>query len=169
MCEGVCEACLCERTGAAEQRLSLLVCEAHRVPQGWVTACNQIRDNRASACLSLAPLPHPPGSALLVALSASTGLCKKLCLLASPVPTRCPLWSRGVSSQERGPLVCRDQLMRSPKCIRSRVSAPFPVTCFLMCWGPGMVLCFPPRICCDSVGNTFSLMPSLVSCWSWFP
>ena len=65
---------------------------------------------------------------------------------------RCPT----VSSQERGPLVCRDQLMCSPKCIRSRVSASVPVTCFLMCWGPGIVLCFPPRIFCDSVGNTFS-------------
>ena len=76
MCQGVCvclrvcEACLYERNGAAEQGLSLLVCEAHRVPQGWVTACNQIRDNRAPACLSLAPLPHSLGSPLLVALSA---------------------------------------------------------------------------------------------------
>ena len=30
-------ACLCDRNGAAEQGLSLLVCEAHRVPQGWVS------------------------------------------------------------------------------------------------------------------------------------
>ena len=63
-------ACLCDRNGAAEQGLSLLVCEAHRVPQGWVTACNQIRDNRAPACLSLAPLPDSLGSPLLVAVSA---------------------------------------------------------------------------------------------------
>lgn len=34
VCLRVCEACLCERNGAAEQGLSLLVCEAHRVPQG---------------------------------------------------------------------------------------------------------------------------------------
>ena len=32
-------ACLCDRNGAAEQGLSLLVCEAHRVPQGWVSCC----------------------------------------------------------------------------------------------------------------------------------
>ena len=45
--------------------------------------------------------------------------------------------------------------MCSPKCISSQVPAPVPVTHFLMCWGPGMVLS-PPRISCDSVGSTFS-------------
>ena len=53
------------------------------------------------------------------------------------------------------PSVCKNQLMCSPTCISSQVPAPVPVTHFLMCWGPGMVLS-PPRICCDSVGSTFS-------------
>ena len=66
-------ACLCERNRAAEQGLSPLVCEAHRVSTGLgvtAAACNWIRDNCAPACLSLAPLPHLSGSPLLVAMSA---------------------------------------------------------------------------------------------------
>ena len=88
-------------------------------------------------------------------------------MLASPVPTRCSLWSRGACSQERGPFVCRDQLKHSLRCISSQVPAPVPVTHFLMCWGPGMVLS-PPRSCCDSVGSPFSV-PSPVPPWSCFP
>ena len=59
-CVRVCGASLCERNRTAEQGLSLLVCEAHRVPQGWVSWLLQIRDNCAPACFSLTPLPHPP-------------------------------------------------------------------------------------------------------------
>ena len=58
--------------------------------------------------------------------------------------------------------------MCSPRCISSRVPALAPVTCFLMLRGPGMVLS-PPRICCDSVGSSFSLVPSPVPPWTWFP
>ena len=73
VCERGGGACLCERNRAAEQGLSPLVCEAHRVSTGLgvtAAACNWIRDNRAPACLSLAPLPHLSGSPLLVAMSA---------------------------------------------------------------------------------------------------
>ena len=59
------------------------------------------------------------------------------------------------SNEQIVPLFCKDQLMCSPTCLSSQVPAPVPVIHFLMCWGPGMVL-FPPRICCDSVGSTFS-------------
>ena len=37
-----------------------------------------------------------------------------------------------------------------------------------MCWGPGMVLS-PPRICCDSVGSSFSLVPFLSLPGAGFP
>ena len=124
-------ACLCERNRAAEQGVSPLVCEAHRVSIElgvMAAACNWIRDNRALACLSLALSPISRAPLCLLPCLPSTGLCERLCLLASPLPTRCPLWSRGASSQERGPLVCRDQLMCSRRCISSLVSAPVPVT-----------------------------------------
>ena len=90
--------------------------------------CNQIRDTlHLSASLwLLSPTPRAP-FCLLTCLP-STGLCDRLCLLASPVSTRCPLWSREAHSQERGPLVCRDQLMCSPRCINSRVPALVPLT-----------------------------------------
>ena len=156
----VCGAGLCERNGAAEQgvRWSVKHTGSHRAGSLHVTRSETIVPLPASLWL-LSPTPW----ALLCLLPClpSIGLCNRLCLLASPVPTRCPLWSRGASSQERGPLVCRDQLIHSPKCISSRVSALVPVTCFLMCWGPGMVLS-PPRICCDSMGNTFFFVPSPV-------
>ena len=42
-----------------------------------------------------------------------TGLCERLCGLASPVPTRCPLGSREARIQERGLLVCSVQFSRS--------------------------------------------------------
>ena len=38
-----------------------------------------------------------------------TGFCERLCRLASPVPTRCPLGSREARIQERGLLVCSVQ------------------------------------------------------------
>ena len=66
-------ACLCERNRAAEEGVSSLVCEAHGVSTGlgvMAAACNWIRDNHTPAGLSLAPLPHLLGSALLVAMSA---------------------------------------------------------------------------------------------------
>ena len=131
LCVRVCGAGLCERNGAAEQELSPLVCEAHRVPQGWVSWLLQIRDNGTSACLSLDPLPHPLSPFCLLPGLPSTGLCERVCLLASSVPTRRPVWSRDARSQERGPLACRVQLMCSPRCISSRVPALVPVTCFL--------------------------------------
>ena len=65
--------CLCERNRAAEQGVSLLVCESHGVFTGlgvMTAACNWISDNHIPACLSLAPLPHLSGSPLLVAMSA---------------------------------------------------------------------------------------------------
>ena len=111
--------------------------------------------------------PTPWALLCLLPCVRSTGLCERLCLLALPVPTRCSLWIRRACSQESGPLVCRDQLMHSLRCISSRVPAPVPVTHFLMCWGPGMVLS-PPRSCCDSVGSPFSV-PSPVPPWSCFP
>jgi len=66
-------ACLCERNRAAEQGVSLLVCESHGVFIGlgvMAAACNWIRDNHIPSCLSLAPLPHLSGSPLLVAMCA---------------------------------------------------------------------------------------------------
>ena len=77
VCECVCVkgggACLCEKNRAAEQGVSLLVCESHGVFTGlgvMTAACNWISDNRIPACLSLAPLPHLSGSPLLVAMCA---------------------------------------------------------------------------------------------------
>ena len=89
MCKGD-GACLHERNGAAEHGLSPLACEAHRVSTGLgvtATPCNWIRDNRAPACLSPAPIPQAP--LCLLTCLPSTGLCETLCLLASPVPPRC--------------------------------------------------------------------------------
>ena len=105
-------ACLCERNRAAEQGVTLLVCEAHRVSIElgvMATACNWIRDNRALVCLSLAPSPISRAPLCLLPCLPSTGLCERLCLLASPVPTTCPLGSREARIQERGPLVCSVQ------------------------------------------------------------
>ena len=101
-------ACLCERNRAAEQGLSPLVCEAHRVSTGLgvtAAACNWIRDNRTLTCLSpqswlLSPISRAP--LCLLPCLPSTGLCERLCLLASPVPTRFPLGSREARIQERG-------------------------------------------------------------------
>ena len=109
-------ACLCERNRAAEQGVSLLVCEAHRVSIElgvMATACNWIRDNRALVCLSLAPSPISRAPLCLLPCLPSTGLCERLCLLALPVPTTCPLRSRESCIQERGPLVCSVQFSRS--------------------------------------------------------
>ena len=101
-------ACLSERNRAAEQGLSPLVCEAHRVSTGLgvtAAACNWIRDNRTLTCLSpqswlLSPISRAP--LCLLPCLPSTGLCERLYLLASPVPTRCPLGSREARIQERG-------------------------------------------------------------------
>jgi len=165
----VCGSCLCERNGAAEQGLSPLVCEAQG-PTGLgilATACNQIRDNGAPVCLSLAPLSPSPRLPF-----ACCPVCPALCSVrgSACLPHLSPPgvhYRAEAHSQERGPLVCRDQLMCSHRCLSSLVSALVPVT-FPMWWGPGMVLS-PPRICCDSVGSTFCLMPSPVPPWSWFP
>ena len=59
------------------------------------------------------------------------------------------------SKERLVPLVCKDQLMCNPMCVSSQVPALVPVTHFLSCWGPGMVLS-PHRSCCDSVGSSFS-------------
>ena len=131
------------------------------------TACNQIRDNGAPACLSLAPLS--PSSRLPSAcccVCPALGSVRRSACLPHLSPPGVH-YRAEAHSQERGPLVCRDQLMCSHRCISSLVSALVPVT-FPMWWGPGMVLS-PSRICCDSVGSTFCLVPSPVPPWSWFP
>ena len=121
---------LCDRNGAAEQGLSPLVCEAHRVSTGLgvmplhVTRSEIMAHLPASLWL-VSPIPWAP--LCLLPCLPSTGLYERLCLLASPVPTRCSLWSRGACSQERGPFVCRDQLKHSLRCISSQVPAPVPV------------------------------------------
>ena len=112
-------ACLSERNRAAEQGLSPLVCETHRVSTGlgvMAAACNWIRDNRTLTCLSpqswlLSPISRAP--LCLLPCLPSPGLCERLCLLASPVPTRFPLGSREARIQGRGPLVCSVQFSRS--------------------------------------------------------
>ena len=59
----------------------------------------------------LSPISRAP--LCLLPCLPNTGLCERLCLLASLVPTRCPLWSRESCIQERGPLVCSVQFSRS--------------------------------------------------------
>ena len=133
MCAHVCKrdaACLHERNGAAEQGLSPLACEAHRVSQGWVSwplhvTRSEIMAHLPASLWLLSPIPWAP--LCLLPCLPSTGLCERLCLVASPVPTRCSLWIRGTCSQERGPLVCRDQLKHSLRGISSQVSAPVTV------------------------------------------
>ena len=65
-------ACLCDRNGATEQGVSPLVCEAHRMSTGLgVMPLHVTRSEIIVHLLAfLAPLPHPLGSPLLVALSA---------------------------------------------------------------------------------------------------
>ena len=73
------------------------------------------------------------------------------------------------SNERLVPHVCKDQLMCSPTCISSQVPALVPVTHFLSCWEPGTVLSLP-RICCDSVGSSFSRAlscPSLGAASPW--
>ena len=161
VCAHVCvrggTAFLCDRNRAAEQGLSPLVCEAHRVSTGLgvmplhVTR-SEIMVHLPASLWLLSPIPWAP--LCLLPCLPSTGLYERLCLLASPVPTRCSLWSRGACSQERGPFVCRDQLKHSLRCISSQVAAPVPVI-FPDVLRHGTVPS-PPRICYDSVGSTFS-------------
>ena len=68
----VCGACLFERNRAAEQGLSLLVCEAHRVPQGWVSCQLHVTKSEIIVHLpaSLWLLSPSPSSPLLAAVSA---------------------------------------------------------------------------------------------------
>ena len=83
-------ACLCDRNGATEQGLSPLVCEAHRKSTGLgvmplhVTRSEIMAHLPASLWL-LSPIPWAP--LCLLPCLPSTGLCERLCLLASPVPT----------------------------------------------------------------------------------
>ena len=109
-------ACLCERNRAAEQGVSPLVCEAHRVSIElgvMAAACNWIRDNRALACLSLALSPISRAPLCLLPCLPSTGLCERLCLLALRVPTTCPLGSREARIQESSCLFSSVQFSRS--------------------------------------------------------
>ena len=133
MCVHVCVrggiVCLCDRNRAAEQGLSPLVCEAHRVSTGLGVMLLHVTRSEIMAHLPdslwlLSPIPRAP--LCLLPCLPSTRLYERLCLLASPVPTRCSLWSRGACSQERGPFVCRDQLKHSLRCISSQVPALVP-------------------------------------------
>ena len=107
-------ACLCERNRAAEQVVSPVRCSVKhtRCPQGWVSwplhvTGSEIIIHLPASLWLLSPIS--PAPLCLLPCLPSTGLCERLCLLASPVPTRCPLGSREACIQERGPLVCSVQ------------------------------------------------------------
>ena len=85
-------------------------------PQGWVSwplhvTGSEIIVHLPASLWLLSPISRAP--LCLLPCLPNTGLCERLCLLASPVPTRCPLWSRESCIQERGPLVCSVQFSHS--------------------------------------------------------
>ena len=85
-------------------------------PQGWVSwllhvTGSEIIVHLPASLWLLSPICQAP--LCLLPCLPNTGLCERLCLLASPVPTRCPLGSRESCIQERGPLVCSVQFSHS--------------------------------------------------------
>ena len=74
-------------------------------PQGWVSrplhvTGSEIIVHLPASLWLLSPISRAP--LCLLPCLPSTGLCERLCLLASPVPTRFPLGSREARIQERG-------------------------------------------------------------------
>ena len=74
-------------------------------PQGWVSRPLHVTGSEIIVPLPaslwlLSPISRAP--LCLLPCLPSTGLCERLCLLASPVPTRFPLGSREARIQERG-------------------------------------------------------------------